>query len=77
MRRQLADFCGQNADGKAGDDAADTQYGQIAEEVYSFAFEQNKIGIGSALSVVYIYNVLLVLLLCLLILGKVVKKYER
>ena len=50
---------------------------QIAEEVYSFAFEQNKIGIGSALSVVYIFNVLLVLLLCLLILGKVVKKYER
>lgn len=50
---------------------------QIAEEVYSFAFEQNKIGVGSALSVVYIFNVLLVLLLCLLILGKVVKKYER
>jgi len=50
---------------------------QIAEEVYSFAFEQNKIGIGSALSVVYIFNVLLVLLLCLAILGKVVKKYER
>lgn len=49
---------------------------QIAEEVYSFAFEQNKIGIGSALSVVYIFNVLLVLLICLAILGKVVKKYE-
>ncbi len=49
---------------------------QIAEEVYSFAFEQNKIGVGSALSVVYIFNVLLVLLLVLLILRKAVKKYE-
>ena len=49
---------------------------QIAEEVYSFAFEQNKIGIGSALSVVYIFNVLLVLGLVVLILGKVAKKYE-
>ncbi len=49
---------------------------QIAEEVYSFAFEQNKIGIGSALSVVYIFNVLLVLLICLLIMRKAVKKYE-
>ena len=34
---------------------------QVALEVYSFGFEQaNKIGIGSALSVVYIFNVLLV-----------------
>ena len=49
---------------------------QIAEEVYSFAFEQSKIGVGSALSVVYIFNVLIVLLLVLLILRKVVKKYE-
>ncbi len=49
---------------------------QIAEEVYSFAFEQNKIGVGSALSVVYIFNVLLVLGLVALILGKVAKKYE-
>ena len=32
---------------------------QIAQEAYSFAFEQNKIGVGSALSVVYIFNVLL------------------
>ncbi len=49
---------------------------QIAKEVYSFAFEQNKIGVGSALSVVYIFNVLLVLGLVALILGKVAKKYE-
>ncbi len=49
---------------------------QIAKEVYSFAFEQNKIGVGSALSVVYIFNVLLVLLIVLLILRKAVKKYE-
>nr|WP_297707977.1 sugar ABC transporter permease [uncultured Butyrivibrio sp.] len=49
---------------------------QIAKEVYSFAFEQNKIGIGSALSVVYILNVLLVLGIVALILGKVVKRYE-
>ncbi|SFC27102.1 carbohydrate ABC transporter permease [Butyrivibrio sp. YAB3001] len=49
---------------------------QIAKEVYSFAFEQNKIGIGSALSVVYILNVLLVLAVVALILGKVVKRYE-
>lgn len=49
---------------------------QIAEEVYSFAFKQNKIGIGSALSVVYIGNVVLVLLIALLFLRKVVKKYE-
>lgn len=50
---------------------------QIAEEVYSFAFEQNKIGVGSALSVVYIGNVLLALLIVVLILGKVAKRYER
>ena len=46
---------------------------QIAQEVYSFGFEQaNKIGIGSALSVVYIFNVLLVLGLMLLFTRKVV-----
>lgn len=49
---------------------------QIAEEVYSFAFKQNKIGVGSALSVVYIINVVVVLLIVLLLLRKVVKKYE-
>ena len=46
---------------------------QIAQEVYSFGFEQaNKIGIGSALSVVYIFNVLLVLGIVLLFTRKVV-----
>ena len=44
----------------------------ISEEAYSFAFEQSKIGTGSALSVVYILNVLLVLGVVLLVLRKVV-----
>ena len=45
---------------------------QIAQEAYAFAFEQNKIGVGSALSVVYIINVLLVLGVVLLFTRKVV-----
>ena len=45
---------------------------QIAQEAYAFAFEQNKIGVGSALSVVYIINVLLVLGIVLLFTRKVV-----
>ena len=45
---------------------------QIAQEAYSFAFEQNKIGVGSALSVVYIFNVLLMLGVALLAFRKVV-----
>lgn len=45
----------------------------IAEEVYRFAFQRSKIGIGSALSVVYMLNVLLILLLILLISRKAVK----
>lgn len=46
---------------------------QIAEEVYAFGFQQSgKIGIGSALSVVYIINVLLVLGIVLLFTRKVV-----
>lgn len=49
---------------------------QIATEVYSFAFKQNKIGVGSALSVVYIFNVVVVLLFAFILLRKVVKKYE-
>lgn len=50
---------------------------EIAEEIYSFAFEQNKIGIGSALSVVYIINVMAVLGIVVLIFRKAVKRYER
>ena len=50
---------------------------QIAQEAYSFAFEKNKIGIGSALSVVYILNVLLVLGLVLLLTRKAVSKYGK
>ena len=49
----------------------------ISEEAYSFAFEQSKIGTGSALSVVYIINVLLILGLLMLVLRKVVKRYEK
>lgn len=49
----------------------------ISEQAYSFAFEQSKIGTGSALSVVYIFNVLLVLGLLLLVLRKAVKRYEK
>jgi ABC-type sugar transport system permease subunit len=49
----------------------------ISKEAYSFAFEQSKIGTGSALSVIYIINVLLVLGLLMLILRKVVKRYEK
>lgn len=48
----------------------------IAEEVYTFAFSKNKIGIGSALSVVYMLNVLLVLLVVILIL-RAVKFIEK
>lgn len=49
----------------------------IAQEAYSFAFSQGKIGIGSALSVVYIANVVLVLAIAALLLRKVVKKNEK
>lgn len=49
----------------------------IAVEAYSFAFEKSKIGVGSALSVVYIVNVLVLLGLTLLVLRKVVKKNEN
>ncbi|MBW5445788.1 ABC transporter permease subunit [Cohnella sp. CFH 77786] len=45
----------------------------ISTEVYYFAFNKNNIGVGSALSVVYLFNVLLDLLLLLLILSRVVK----
>ena len=50
---------------------------QIAQEAYSFAFEKNKIGIGSALSVVYILNVMLVLGLFLLLTRKAVTKHGK
>ena len=50
---------------------------QIAQEAYSFAFEKNKIGVGSALSVVYILNVLLVLGLFLLLTRKAVTKHGK
>ncbi len=50
---------------------------QIAQEAYSFAFEKNKIGIGSALSVVYIFNVLVVLGIVLLMTRKVVSNNAK
>ena len=43
----------------------------IAEEAYAFAFSQGKIGVGSALSVVYILNVILVLAVAALLLRKI------
>ncbi|MCD8106166.1 MAG: sugar ABC transporter permease [Lachnospiraceae bacterium] len=43
----------------------------IAEEVYNFAFAKSKIGVGSALSVVYMANVLVVLGIVLLFLKAV------
>ena len=49
----------------------------IAEEAYNFAFTQSKIGIGSALSVVYIINVILVLVLAFLLMKGVLKKNEK
>ncbi|MBQ9120567.1 MAG: sugar ABC transporter permease [Lachnospiraceae bacterium] len=48
----------------------------IAEEVYNFAFIKSKIGVGSALSVVYMLNVLIMLLILLLLLRRMVKKNE-
>lgn len=49
----------------------------IAEEAYAFAFTQGKISVGSALSVIYIFNVILVLAIAALLLRKVVKKNEK
>lgn len=48
----------------------------IAEEVYNFAFIKNKIGVGSALSVVYMLNVLIMLVILMLLLRRMVKKNE-
>ncbi|MBQ3110393.1 MAG: sugar ABC transporter permease [Clostridia bacterium] len=45
----------------------------IAQEVYAFAFQKNNIGVGSALSVVYMFDVLAILVVMVLILTKVVK----
>ncbi len=46
----------------------------IASEVYRFAFTKSRIGIASALSVVYMFNVLLCLAIILLVARKAVKK---
>ncbi len=45
----------------------------ISTEIYYFAFNKNNIGVGSALSVVYLLNVLIDLLLLMLLVSKVVK----
>lgn len=45
----------------------------IASEVYRFSFQKSRIGVASALSIVYMLNVLLILLLVLLISKKGVK----
>lgn len=44
----------------------------ISNEIYQFAFAKNNIGVGSALSMVYLVNVLIDLMLLLLIFKKVV-----
>jgi ABC-type sugar transport system permease subunit len=45
----------------------------ISTEIYYFAFNKNNIGVGSALSVVYLFNVLIDLVLLLFITSKVVR----
>ena len=45
----------------------------MSAEIYAFAFESNKIGVGSALSVCFLLNVLVALVIMVLILTKVVK----
>lgn len=45
----------------------------ISTEIYHFAFHRNNIGVGSALSIVYLVNVLLDLLIMMFILNRVVK----
>ena len=45
----------------------------MSQEIYAFAFESNKIGVGSALSVCFLLNVLVALVIMVLILTKVVK----
>ncbi len=45
----------------------------ISEEIYAFAFSRNNIGVGSALSVCFMLNVLVAMLILIFILTKVVK----
>lgn len=45
----------------------------MSQEIYAFAFTKSKIGIGSALSVCFLINVLAALLVLIVILTKVVK----
>lgn len=44
----------------------------ISHEIYNFAFSKSKIGVGSALSIVYMFNILLDLGILVLIMKKVV-----
>lgn len=48
----------------------------LTEEIYHFAFVKSKIGVGSALSVVFMVNVLILLAIFVIILGRMVKKNE-
>lgn len=48
----------------------------ISTEIYYFAFNKNSIGTGSALSVVYLLNVLIDLLILMLVINRVVKPYD-
>jgi ABC-type sugar transport system permease subunit len=48
----------------------------ISTEIYYFAFNKNNIGVASALSVVYLVNVLIDLLVMMLVLNRVVRLYD-
>lgn len=48
----------------------------IATEVYNFAFNKSEIGVGSSLSVVYLLNVLVVLVIIMALLNRQVKKSD-
>lgn len=48
----------------------------IAAEVYNFAFNKSKIGIGSSLSIVYLLNVLVILAILMLLLNRQVKNCD-
>ncbi|MFC6334699.1 carbohydrate ABC transporter permease [Paenibacillus septentrionalis] len=48
----------------------------ISTEIYYFAFNRNNIGTGSALSVVYLLNVLIDLIILMVVINKVVKPHD-
>lgn len=48
----------------------------ISIEIYNFAFNKSNIGVGSALSVVYLVNVIFDLIIMMFLLGRMVKIYN-